>query len=222
MYYQKTGETAAISEIVRFRLYLIQLPPVACVDFYGTLLLGDGQPPYTMGLAGDKRRAKLVMSLLDPLCTAEEKIVLKTPTKYALNQITSKEQSQQQVHHQQLREHLDKVAQARLVAVFTEHRIQVPKVLKPFNTKKLKTGSVDHQLGSLCKQLSDLDKKHWTINALQIKTKCLAKAEGMEFCRQYDAKHPPPAPSPRTCLVHEHQSAHEQDLPPCATHLTRV
>jgi len=51
------------------------------VDFYGTLFLGDGQPPSTMGSAGTKGRAKLVMSLLDPLCTAEEKIVLKTPTK---------------------------------------------------------------------------------------------------------------------------------------------
>jgi len=168
------------------------------VDFYGTLLLGDGQPPSTMGSAGDKRRAKLVMTLLDPLCTAEEKIVLKPPTKYALNQITSEEQSQQQVHRQQLREHLDKVAQARLVAAFTEHRIQVPKVLKPDNTEKLKAGSVEHQLGSLCKKLSDRDKTHWTIDALQIKTKCLTKAEGIEFRRQYDAKHPPPAPSLRT------------------------
>jgi len=35
----------------------------------------------TVGPAGDKRRAKLVMSLLDPLCAAEEKNVLKTPTK---------------------------------------------------------------------------------------------------------------------------------------------
>ena len=76
--------------------------------------------------------------------------------------------------------------------------IQVPKILKPANTEKLKTGSVEHQLGSLCKKLIDRDKKHWTIDALQIKTKCLTKAEGIEFRRQYDAKHPPPAPSLRT------------------------
>ena len=150
-----------------------------------------------MSSSADKRRCKLVHIVMDPLCTPEERVLLHTTGVQSRSE-TDMNKTAKDCARATLKDHLDKVTKARLLAAFREHNVKLPSALQPANQTALEPTSVETQLQNISNvlneragftQLPSKDERKWSIDKVIASTQALLQTTGKHFWEHYDSTH---------------------------------
>jgi len=134
---------------------------------------------------------------MDPLCTPEERVLLHTIGVQSRSE-TDMNKAAKDCARATLKDHLDRVTKARLLAAFREHDIKLPPALQPANQTALKPTSVETQLQNISNELNERagftqlpskDERKWSIDKVIANTQALLQTTGKHFRKHYDSTH---------------------------------
>jgi hypothetical protein len=100
------------------------------IDFYVSVLQGDGDMPSTMTDRTVLEKAKLVKTFYNPMATPEERKLLVPTTNAEERTMLPEDLAIQQRYAAKIRRHLDDLVTARLRQLFVDWQTKVPPSLK--------------------------------------------------------------------------------------------